>query len=113
MSPAPGTRGPAGRARAGGAATPAWPRATRPAPPPPRRAARRGASPPDGRVQVLDLVHRPRVDARRQVLPAVVAHDEHDVALVELFGDPHGDRGNRARGDAGEDALLVEQPPRP
>src|SRR3954451_22175439 len=70
----------------------------------------RGGSPPDGGVEVLDLVDRTSVDPRGQVLPAVVADDEDDVALVQLAGDAHGDRRDGARGDAGEDALLVEQP---
>ncbi len=42
----------------------------------------------------LSLLDRPRVDAGREVLPPVVAHDEHHVALVELVGDAHGDRGD-------------------
>src|SRR3954468_17546997 len=70
-------------------------------------------SPPHGGVEILDLVDRTSVDARGQVLPAVVADDEHDVALVQLAGDAHRDRRDGARGDAGEDALLVEQPARP
>ena len=53
------------------------------------------------------------VDARGEVLPAVVADDEDDVALVQLVGDAHRDRGDRARGDAREEALLVEQLARP
>ena len=69
--------------------------------------------PPDGRVEVLDLVDRQRVDAAGQVLPAVVADDEDDVALVHLAGDAHRDRGDRAGRDAGEQALLVEQLARP
>src|SRR3954469_12653117 len=72
-----------------------------------------GSSPPDGGVEILDLGDRTSVDARGQVFPAVVADDEHDVALVQLAGDAHRDRGDGARGDAGEDALLVEQPARP
>src|SRR3954452_22600321 len=70
-------------------------------------------SPPHGGVEILDLVDRTSVDARGQVLPAVVADDEHDVALVELAGDPHGDRRDRAGRDAGEQDLLVEEPARP
>src|SRR4051794_38289449 len=73
----------------------------------------RGSSPPDGGVEILDLVDRTSVDAGREVFPAVVADDEDDVALVELAGDAHGDGGDRPRGDAGEDALLVEEAPRP
>src|SRR3954454_835236 len=65
--------------------------------------------PPDGRLEVLDLVDRERVDAAREVLPAVVGDDEHDVALVELACDAHRDARDRAAGDPGEDALLVEQ----
>src|SRR5579859_3229137 len=48
-------------------------------------------SPPHRRVQVLDLLDGKRVDAAREVLPAVVGDDEDDVALVELAGDTHGD----------------------
>src|SRR5947207_10220024 len=70
-------------------------------------------SPPDGRVQVLDLLQRQRVDAAGEVLPAVVGDHEHDVALVQLSRDAHGDAGDRAAGDAREDALLVEQLARP
>src|ERR1700692_2394182 len=69
--------------------------------------------PPDGRVEILDLVDRQRVDAARQVLPAVIGDEEHDVALVQLARDPHGDARDRATGDAREDALLVEQPAGP
>src|SRR5829696_8380240 len=68
-----------------------------------------GFSPPHGGVEVLDLVDRSSVDARRQVLPPVVTYDEHDVPLVELVGDAHRDRGDRPRRHAGEDPLLVEQ----
>src|SRR3954452_22546137 len=42
-----------------------------------RRAPARGL-PPDGRVQVLDLLDRERVDAAGEVLPAVVGDHEHD-----------------------------------
>src|SRR5471032_1991176 len=59
--------------------------------------------PPQRALEVLDLVEGPRVEAAREVLPAVVGDDEDDVALVELAGDPHGDARNRARGDARED----------
>src|SRR3954452_21596943 len=52
--------------------------------------------PPEGRLEVLDLFEGTRVDARREVLPAVVADDEDHVALVELVGDPHRDRGDGA-----------------
>src|SRR5258708_21771725 len=65
--------------------------------------------PPDGRLEVLDLVDRQRVDAAGEVLPAVVGDDEHDVALVELARDAHRDRGDCAGRDAGEERLLVEQ----
>ena len=53
------------------------------------RSAGRSARPlpPDGGVEVRDLVDRQRVDAAREVLPAVVADDEDDVALVHLAGD--------------------------
>src|SRR3954471_16710807 len=77
-----------------------------------QRAVGRGL-PPDGGVQVLDLFDGARVDAAGEVLPAVVADDEDDVALVHLVGDPHRDRRDRAARDAGEDALLVEQLARP
>src|SRR6516162_6316991 len=70
----------------------------------------RKRSPPHGRVEVLDLIDRQRVDAAGQVLPAVVGDHEHDVALVELARDAHGDAGDGAAGHAGEDALLVQQP---
>src|SRR3954453_10634377 len=69
--------------------------------------------PPDGGVQVFDLVDRPSVDAGGQVLPPIVAHDEHNVPLVEFVRDAHRDGRNGTRRDAGEDALLVEQPARP
>src|SRR5215210_5672577 len=72
-----------------------------------------GDSPPHGGVEVLDLLDRTSVDPRGQVFPPVVADDEDDVALVELPGDAHGDRGDGPRGHAGEDPLLVEQAPRP
>src|SRR5664280_3394787 len=63
--------------------------------------------PPHGGVEVRDLVDGQRVDAAREVLPAVVADDEHDVALVELAGDPDSDARDRAAGDAGEDPCLL------
>src|SRR4029078_2467474 len=75
--------------------------------------SRRSGLPPDRGVEVLDLLHGTRVDAARQVLPAVVAHDEDDVALVHLARDADGDRGDRAGGDAREHALLVEEAARP
>src|SRR2546421_312541 len=68
-----------------------------------------GSLPPNGGVQVRDLVDREGVDPGGEVLPAVVADHEDDVALVELAGDAHRDRGDRARGDPGEQALLLEQ----
>src|SRR5712664_1900454 len=74
---------------------------------------RRVRLPPDGRLEILDLVDRHGVDAAREVLPAVVGDHEDDVALVELAGDPHGDARDRAAGDSREQALLVEQPARP
>src|SRR4051794_31583065 len=77
------------------------------------RMARMSGSPPDGRVEVRDLVDRQGVETRGQVLPAVVADDEDDIALVELVRDPDGDRRDRAGRDAREDALLVEQPAGP
>src|ERR1035437_8108936 len=77
---------------------------------PPRRSS---DLPPDRRLEVLDLVDLQRVDAAREVLPAVVADHEHDVALVELARDAHRDARDRATGDAREQALLVEQPARP
>src|SRR5439155_12461975 len=67
-------------------------------------------SPPYSRVNVFDLVDGQRVDAAREVLPAVVGHDEHDVALVQLAGDAHGDARDGAARDASEDALLIQQP---
>src|SRR5215210_3604755 len=80
---------------------------------PRREAAAPRRSPPDRGVEVLDLLDALGVDAARQVLPAVVADDEDDVALVELARDPHRDRGDRPRRDAREQALVVEQPARP
>src|ERR1035438_9082053 len=77
------------------------------------RTGGRAPLPPDGRLEVLDLVDRQSVDATREVLPAVVGDDEHDVPLLQLTGDPHGDARDRAAGDAREDALLIEQPARP
>src|SRR5437899_11780457 len=71
------------------------------------------SSPPDGRVKVLDLVHRQRVDAAGEVLPAVVGHDEHDVALIQLARDAHGDARDGTARDAREEALFVQQPARP
>src|SRR4051794_15895327 len=41
-----------------------------------------GSLPPNGGVQIRDLVDGQRVDARGEVFPAVVADHEHDVALV-------------------------------
>src|SRR6185437_6940406 len=70
-------------------------------------------SPPNGGVEVLDLLDGQGVDAARQVLPAVVGDDEHDIALVQLAGDAHRHARDRAGGDAREDALLVEQLARP
>src|SRR5689334_14862620 len=69
--------------------------------------------PPDGRVHGLQLVDGLRPEARRHVLVAAVGDDEDDVALVELARDPGRHRGDRAGGDAGEDALLVEELLRP
>src|SRR6476661_5405328 len=69
--------------------------------------------PPNGGVQVLDLVDGQGVEAGGQVLPAVVADDEYDISLVQLAGDACRDRGDRARRDAGEEALLRQQLARP
>src|ERR1700753_787490 len=66
--------------------------------------------PPDGGVEVLDLLEGLGVDAGGEVLPAVVGDQEDDVAGVELTGDAGGDAGDRA---AGEDALLLEELLRP
>src|SRR5256885_4398885 len=41
-----------------------------------------GSLPPNGGVHVRDLVDGQRVDARGEVLPAVVADHEHHVAFV-------------------------------
>src|SRR5689334_7737481 len=97
----PGARRPARRADR------TRPRAAHPRP------AGRVYSPPDGRVQVFELVDRRRVEAGREVLPAVVADDEDDVALVELVRDPDRDACDRAGADTREDALLVKQLLRP
>ena len=70
---------------------------------------------PELALQRLDrfLRRRRRVDARRQVLPAAVGHDEHDVrALARLDGlvaDADRRVQGRAGGDAREDALLLEE----
>src|SRR4051812_17852088 len=69
--------------------------------------------PPQRRLERLDLLDRLGVQAAREILPAVVGDDEDDVALVELPGDAVCDARDRARRDAGEDALLVEQLARP
>src|SRR4051794_12599795 len=82
-------------------------------PTPVRRCSGAFGLPPDRGVEVLDLLHGLGVDAARQELPAVVADDEDDVALVELARDAHRDRRDRAGRDAGEEALLVEQLARP
>src|ERR1700744_287010 len=74
---------------------------------------RRPPLPPDGGVEILDLLERLRVDTGGEVLPAVVGDQEDDVAGVELTGDAGGDAGDGAAGDAGEDALLLEQLLRP
>src|SRR5687767_3816287 len=42
----------------------------------------------------LELFDRLRVDARTQVLPAVVADHEDHVALIDLLCHPDGDRGD-------------------
>src|SRR3954466_50083 len=73
-------------------------------PTPVGRCAGAAGLPPDRGIEVLDLLHRLGVDAARQVLPAVVADDEDDVALVQLAGDPHRDRRDRAGRDADEHA---------
>src|SRR3954453_6647590 len=77
------------------------------APPPP------GGSPPQRRFERLELVDGLGVQPAGEVLPAVVGDDEYHVALVELSCDAMGDPRDGARGDAGEDALLVQQPARP
>src|SRR3954449_7538525 len=59
--------------------------------------------------RLLELLDRLRVDARAEVLPAVVGHDEHDVALVELVRDTHRHTRDGAARDAHEEALLLEQ----
>src|SRR5579884_1161416 len=72
-----------------------------------------GGLPPDRGVEVLDLLDGAGVDPAREVLPAVVADDEGDVALVELARDAHGDARDGAAGDPCEEALFVEQTTRP
>src|SRR4051812_21111095 len=57
----------------------------------------------------LQLVDRLRVDARAEVLPAVVGRDEHHVALVELARDASGDRRDRSARHPEEQALLLKQ----
>src|SRR5205085_11245355 len=75
-----------------------------------RRDSRGGRLPEGGRLErALELLERPRVDARAEVLPAVVGDDEDHVALVELVRRAHRDRGHGTRRDADEQALLGEQ----
>src|SRR3954452_796908 len=79
----------------------------------PRRRTRptRTSSLPEARLleRLLEFLDRLRVDARAEVLPAVVGHDEHDIALVELARDPHRHAGDGAARDAHEEALFLEQ----
>src|SRR6476469_7598377 len=69
--------------------------------------------PPDGGVEVLDLVHWQRVDAGGEVLPSVVTDDEDDVARIHLVRKSHCDRGDGAARDPCEETFLVEQLPCP
>src|SRR3954451_22877435 len=71
----------------------------------------RTSSLPEARLleRLLELLDRLRVDARAEVLPAVVGHHEDDVALVELARDPDRHAGDGAARDAHEEALLLEQ----
>ena len=58
------------------------------------------------------LLQRAGVGAGRQVLPAAVAHDERAVgalAVVDALGDRQRRMQDRAGGDPGEDALVVDQ----
>src|SRR4051794_32378264 len=68
-----------------------------------------GLLPPQRGFQSLNLFYRLGVDTTGQVLPPVVGDDEHHIALVHLARDAVRDAGDRTAGDAGEDALLVEQ----
>ena len=72
--------------------------------------ARRPGSPPDGAPhRALDVGRVPEVGG--QVLPAAVGEHAHDDALVELVREPERRVDDRARGDAAEDALALEQEP--
>src|SRR4051794_6516006 len=70
-------------------------------------------SPPQGGLELLELFDGLRVQARGKIFPTVVGHDEDDVALVHLAGDAVRHARDRARRDAREDALLLEQLARP
>src|SRR5207237_8911735 len=76
-----------------------------------RRAGDRPRVPEGSRVErVLELLERPRADARAQVLPAVVGDDEDHVALLELVLGANRDRGDGTRRDTDEQPLVGEQP---
>src|SRR5205814_4710116 len=50
-------------------------------------------------------LRRPRL--RGEVLPSAVGKETDDVRAIEVRGDPSRNVHDRARGDAGEDALLL------
>ena len=53
------------------------------------------------------------VGARGEVLPAAVAHDEHDCSLVDLTGDLDGAGERSAGGNPREHAALLDEAARP
>src|SRR5687767_5214135 len=61
------------------------------------------------------LLERAGVGAGREILPAAVSHDEDDVGVPAgrdlLVGDAQRRMQDRARRDAGEDALALHQLP--
>src|SRR2546423_14632360 len=79
--------------------------------PSPRTRPTRTSALPERRLleALLELLDRLRVDARAEVLPAVVGHDEHDVALVELGRHAVRHARDRAARDSHEEPLLLEQ----
>src|SRR5436190_11569912 len=64
--------------------------------------------PPEGlRDLLLRLLEFRRPGLGGEVLPTTVGEEAHDVRGLELRGDAPRDVHDRARGDAGEDALLL------
>ena len=71
-----------------------------------------GTLPPDRALHgLLEVLLGGLPEVRGDVLPAGVGEDRHDHALVHLLGDLARDVDGRAAGDAGEDALELEQRP--